>query len=57
MPRNESENWVEGKTGEGLTYYYNSMTGGRQGSNKMLEVLKVIEFGTLKFNYLNTLKI
>lgn len=54
MPRNESENWVEGKTGEGLTYYYNSMTGGRQGSHK---VLKVIEFGTLKFNYLNTLKI
>uniref|UniRef100_A0A4W5NA84 WW domain binding protein 4 n=1 Tax=Hucho hucho TaxID=62062 RepID=A0A4W5NA84_9TELE len=30
MPRNESENWVEGKTGEGLTYYYNSMTGESQ---------------------------
>ncbi|KAK6325394.1 hypothetical protein J4Q44_G00047360 [Coregonus suidteri] len=27
MPRNESENWVEGKTSEGLSYYFNSMTG------------------------------
>ncbi|KAJ8003792.1 hypothetical protein DPEC_G00152070 [Dallia pectoralis] len=30
MPRNESDNWVEGKTDEGLTYYYNNRTGESQ---------------------------
>ncbi|KAL1022246.1 hypothetical protein UPYG_G00024160 [Umbra pygmaea] len=29
-PRNESESWLEGKTDEGLTYYYNCRTGESQ---------------------------
>uniref|UniRef100_A0AAY5L9E8 WW domain-binding protein 4 n=1 Tax=Esox lucius TaxID=8010 RepID=A0AAY5L9E8_ESOLU len=30
LPRDESKNWVEGKTDEGLTYYYNIRTGESQ---------------------------